>query len=249
MQIFRHSACTIPMSQNRCQLIIFGGMTKNSASTSTTTTTATAAGCKVMHDLYILDLNRFTWIVPNAGSDALADGIHAVGPAPIFGHVALAVKNMVTPHEVATRTLDSNCGRYDMLIYGGSTNPVKPSAGCQFGLFQFNTEAHTWRKANTGFLFPPERCGHSLSVCVGWSPIYNYPSQTISVTNAVRSEERAISLSQSQGLVSSTKDIQAKASSEDGLRCCAVIFSGLSNLERASEVWCLDMTPGRSAGE
>jgi hypothetical protein len=224
-QICRHSGCVIPTQQNNAQLIIFGGIFANFANQSKPP--------KPLNDLYILDLQKLSWVIPTSGNDALADGIHLNGPTAIFGHVAIPMKAVITNIELTSKSIDLNAGRYDMLVYGGSTCVHKPETGCQHGLYQFNTAQHTWTKANTGFLFPPERSGHSVSICYGWSPFYNYPEKKFSVATAVKSEENALG---------------ASDRAVDTLRSCAVVFSGLSSLQRQQDLWCLDLTPGRRSG-
>jgi hypothetical protein len=215
----------IPLPHGRSQLIVFGGIFLNPASITKPS--------KALNDLYILDISKLAWVMPTGGNDALVDGIHVMGPSAIYGHVAIAVKAVVTHFELMTRNVDTNSGRYDMLVYGGSTNVNKAAAGAQHGLFQLNTEQHSWTKAQTGYLFPPERVGHSLTVCTGWSPFYNYPSKPISVASAVKAEENSLG---------------ASDCAVDTLRSCAVIFSGQSCLPRPAEIWCLDLTPGRRSG-
>ena len=179
---------------------------------------------KVANDLYILDLGTLSWIVPTYGSEALTDMLNGHGPPPVYGHVAIPVQHA--------------SGRADMLIFGGSSNADKTIAACQFGMFLLNSSEHTWNKADTGYLFPPERCGHSMSVCMGWSPVYNFPLTRVSA---------ASTQTQTQTQTRSNH-IHSLRGSDSTERVTAIIFSGLSSLGRTNDVWCLDITPGRPSG-
>lgn len=194
---YRHCACVIPDSNI---MVVFGGIV-NSTDT-----------IRASNEIFVLDFNSLAWVRTHYGSDALSHRLSGDGPPPIYGHVAFPIKSSSKEEY-----------RWDVIVYGGSSNISRSAAGCQHQLYRFHTLNHTWSKLSTGYLFPPERCGHSVSILCGWSPLNHYPHE--------------IELSSVDG------DSSPRRVDELNEDCVtAIVFGGNNSLMCPADPWVLDLT-------
>jgi hypothetical protein len=207
---YRHSACIVSGNSGESLLVIVGGIGKDPK--------------VALNDVFILDLQNSTWININNGNDSLSRGMGGDGPVTgIYGHISFPiVKSAKNQEDDGQPAYDSNqffsnssYPQYEILIFGGSSNPQSMRANCYPHLFAFDITGHRWRKVSTGHTMPSSRTNHSLTLVEGWAPKHDMPFYA--------------------GPAGLTNNYNTN------LRTCAVVFGGTGAITCAADTWALDL--------
>lgn len=195
---YRHSTTPITEVSGESLLVVMGGIGKDPTMS--------------LNDVYILDVENMNWVAVKTGNDGLSKGIAGDGPiAGIFAHVAFSIKKPQISLE-----LNEEQGN-ELLVFGGSSNPNNMKAFCYSSIFAFDLTTHTWRKVNTGHIFPTSRANHSINIIDGWSPEYQTPFSS-SLPN-----QGPLHIAQSPS------------------KTTAFIFGGVGATMYNSDIWALDL--------
>jgi hypothetical protein len=222
---YRHSSCIVSGNSGETLLVIFGGIGKDPK--------------YALNDIFILDIQNQTWITLANGNDCLMSGVGGDGPiAGLYGHVSFPVMKLPTVHSPSHYQQHGHENeetfitypKYDIMVFGGSSNTASLKSDCSPYLYAFDLSSHQWRRVNTGHFFPALRCNHSLAVIEGWAP-YNAMIQ-----NQVEEDE--------EGNPVGNKNRQTFSSLDQS---AAIIFGGVGPVKSYSDTWTLNLQ-WKSAG-
>lgn len=214
---YRHSATLIQSTTSGAHmLIIFGGITGGINGMQ-----------KALNDVHILDLHSLAWVQINTDLDRFSM-VARETPLPVFGHVAFPIlvrdeqdQDPAITDELMEQSKPAMSQQYNIIIFGGSTNVSHSGSGCEHQLYCFDTVAYSWSRVPSSYVFPPERCGHSMAVAPHWVPPHTFPLK--GGASAGGSEGKA-------------RDWGGGA----GAHGSVVIFGGSSAVLCTADVWVLD---------
>lgn len=253
---YRHSATLVPGPYDTNLLVIIGGIGADPTVS--------------LSDVHILNVDTLQWAPLQLGSDALARGIGGYGPsAGIYGHTAFAIAKPIADSTNDTQN-DDTVGKWEVLVFGGSSQSQSATKKCYSGIFAFDVSSHDWRRGHTGHLFPPSRVGHSLAIVPGFMPCNDLPSTSrknsldtnINASIVAAAQSAAASFNQ----MGSTDNVDSNTTRQSFRRqqlplirssltfsttnfqtslssepVCAIIFGGQGAVPITSEAWALDL--------
>jgi hypothetical protein len=173
------------------------------------------------------------------------------GPPGIYGHIAFAVPtpaviSIPNEHQLNNSTASTvTVSRMDMVVFGGSTNVNMAAAGCQNGLYRFNTVDHTWTKLPESDQYPEVRYGHTAAVVTGPNIFAQAASMNQSVSSGIsniplihHTHNSATSMNDSVH----TTDFGMDADWVKDFESVAIIFGGSSAEMCSSNIYMLDIS-------
>ncbi|RYH24217.1 hypothetical protein EON65_16980, partial [archaeon] len=172
---YRHTATVLSTDMDEL-LVVIGGVGKD-PNTS-------------LSDVYILNLGSLTWMELKTHNNVVSKtSLSASNQGPflgLFGHVAFPVMKYSPPlkedeEEEKMSLLGSNS--YEIMVFGGSSNPLDSAASAYHHLYAFDLDEHEWRKVLMGPLFPTCRAFHSSNFIANWSPFHTIPHNQVVSTN------------------------------------------------------------------
>ena len=231
----RHSACVIEIAGKGSQLWIFGGIVGTHFDTT-----------RPYNDIYMLDLDTHAWVRTLFGPDALSLRTSGWGPPPTFGHVAFPMPTLATVDASGKFTE----GRYDMIVFGGSTNSNMASSGCQNSIYRFNTKEHNWQKIPDSMNSPPARYGHCAGILIDFPAGVTTEVSGPSSGEGVHNNNTNLGLGFEQTSVLGSELRGDSSFLPDGRDSClpkdqeflAVVFGGSNTQMCSADAWILDLS-------
>ena len=217
---YRHSSTVITDESTGAQLlVVIGGIGPSTH------------GGTSLCDAHILDMVTMTWSTIDSSQSF---GLGSEGPIlGVYGHVAFAV-TMDPALDLSNRTVvDDNpvdiptqslLSKYEIIIFGGSSNVHSVRSDCYQYLYCLNLHTSKWRRVQTTYSFPSARNGHSGTVLHGWAPAHTFPPST------------------SQKYVKFSESHQDTSCENSIFSMCAIVFGGAGSIANStSDVWTLNL--------
>jgi hypothetical protein len=162
---YRHAASLVSGNYGNDQMVITGGIIQ------------TDEVPVASNDVYSLDLFSLSWTRLFDGSRVIPDDLT---PPPLYGHVSCSIIGSINNDEDDDAIIpelfnSTNSDKMNVIIYGGCRSMSRATAACIRHVYSFDMINRTWRKINTGYVFPPERFSHAVAVVQGWAPSYEFP--------------------------------------------------------------------------
>jgi hypothetical protein len=127
---------------------------------------------------------------------------------------------------------NNQSSQYELLVFGGSSNPTAMKSHCYSSLFAFDVTSHDWRRVTTGYAFPNSRSNHSVTMIQGWAPFHEMPYHS----HHMSKQNRQVVMNKHTHTI--TNGFIANNQISNG--SCAVIFGGVGAL-MAADTWALDL--------
>ncbi len=250
---YRHTATVVPGTVGESLLVIVGGIGKESQ---------TALHDVYILDIDNLCWNTLKngndALIRGLGGDGPIGGIfgHTAFPIikkpPLTGNTSNDSNKGKKPNRVVVGTNgqvknsleddimnnnpfnNDNIQQYELLVFGGSSNPTAMKSHCYSCLFAFDITNHDWRRVTTGHAFPNSRSNHSVTMMHGWAPFHEMPYKSHNVSK----HNRQIVMNKTNNSMNGTIDTTTNTTTNTN--SCAVIFGGVGAL-MASDTWALDL--------